>query len=361
MRKIAELQAHPQNYRHHPDAQLEAIGKSLNKLGQYRPIIIRPDGTILAGHGVVAAAERLGWSEVEVTVFEGTDEQAKQLLVADNELSRMADDDTDVLISLLQEMEDVSAVGWSDDDLEKLIGEIYDDNEHVNDAGPGDVPDDPIVQLGDTWIFGDNDHILVCGDSRDKSIWPETGVVITDPPYGINFEYAKHKDTPDENAKLVSDVFSNARGGLVWTPGLMNIGRELLRYPDAKIAVWYKKFSNAGNGLGGANTWEPILIHQPPCKKLNNDVLTVQTDRVSVNETPLNDLHPCPKPVQLYVELIEAFSRKNVIDPFCGSGTTLIAAEKTGRKCYGIEIDPRYCDVIINRYIQATGKTVKKQ
>ena len=138
----------------------------------------------------------------------------------------------------------------------------------------------------------------------------------------------------------------------------MNLARDIERFGKTKIAVWHKKFAMAGNGIGGASTWEPVLIINPQKRGLNNDVLVIKTDKEFVDGVNLRELHSCPKPVGLYEELINSLSepKSYVFEPFCGSGTTLIAAEKTGRKCFGMEMSPRYCDVIVARWEQFTGK-----
>jgi DNA modification methylase len=205
----------------------------------------------------------------------------------------------------------------------------------------------------------------MCGDSTsidaiDKLMdGNKANMVFTDPPYGIGYEYDEHQDNDNEaNAQLVWDVFALHDCGKVWTPGLMNLARDIDRFGKTKVAVWHKKFAMAGNGIGGASTWEPILILNPSEKSLNNDVIVLKTDKEFVGGQNLRELHSCPKPVGLYEELISSLSKpKDIIfEPFCGSGTTLIASEKTGRKCYGMEMSPKYCDVIVKRWEEFTGK-----
>lgn len=212
-----------------------------------------------------------------------------------------------------------------------------------------------------------SDHRLVCGDCTV----PETvdaalggakpDLMVTDPPYGIGYEYTDHDDADSQaNLLLIERAFGLCASGKVWTPGLMNLARDISRFGKAKVLCWNKKFAAAGNGLGGASTWEPILVcGELPRKSLNNDVLEFPTDRQTVGGKNLRDLHSCPKPVGLYQFLIEAFSMPGniVYEPFCGSGTTLIACEKSWRRCRATEISPAYTDVIIIRWQEYTGKT----
>ena len=355
------FKGNPENYRAHPDQQLAVLRESLQRFGVFRNVVARPDGTILAGHGILAAAQAEGLKQFPCVVFDGTDEEARALMVADNEQARLAEDDADQLSQLLTSLQAdglMDVTGHDDESLARLLEEVAAQHPPTGfvpeDEGPGEPPEDPVTQPGDVWVCGRSR--VICGDSRNPGNWPKEGLTLTDPPYGIGFGYVSHADKPEENAELVADVFACAPQGIVWTPGLMNLGRELARYPDAKILVWYKRFAQAGNGLGGASTWEPVLVVNPPCRSLNNDVLDIPTDRVEMDGKPLNDLHPCPKPVALYGALAQAFSERVVIDPFLGSGTTLIACEQLGRICYGIEIEPRYVDVAVRRWMKLTNQ-----
>ncbi|HOQ98237.1 MAG TPA: DNA methyltransferase [Anaerolineae bacterium] len=353
-----------ENYRGHPEAQIELLRGSLREFGVFKNVVAREDGTVLAGHGIIAAAKAEGIATLPVHVFTGTDAEARALMVADNELSRpgLVQDDPDQLSQLLTSLQAdglMQVTGHDDASLADLLAEVDAQRPPTGfvpeeDPGPGEPPVDPVTRLGDVWVMGE--HRLVCSDSRKPEAWPKQGLTLTDPPYGIGFGYEGHADKPEENAQLVADVFALAPQGIVWTPGLMNLSRELQRYPEAKVLAWTKGFAQAGNGLGGASTWEPVLVVSPPKRKLKNDVLSYGTDRVLLDGKPLNKLHPCPKPVALYVELAQAFAEAEVVEPFCGSGTTLIACEVAGKRCHAIELEPRYCDVTVTRYQRMTHK-----
>jgi hypothetical protein len=229
------------------------------------------------------------------------------------------------------------------------------------DAVP-DEPEDAITQAGDIWTLGA--HRLICGDATapddvERLLAGVTPLLmVTDPPYGIDFNYSSHDDSSrDGNASLVELAFNLAPDGKCWTPGLMNLARDITRFGDAKVLAWHKLFASAGSGLGGASTWEPVLVVDPPRTNLKNNYLRFGTDRENVDGVSLLELHPCPKPVALYALLVASFTEvgTRIYDPFLGSGTTLIAAEMEGRVCYGLEIDPIYCDVIVQRWQEFTG------
>jgi len=364
---VGKLMPHPKNVR---QGDVGAISMSLEMHGQYRPIVAQKStGYILAGNHTYKAAMSLGWKEIAVTYVDVDDDQALRILLMDNRANDIATYDEhglgEVLSLLMDTEKQLAGTGVSPEDLNELLALVTDltppDLLDDPDAVPDKVPAKSVT--GDVWLLGP--HRLVCGDSTNPLDLEkakgknQVKLVVTDPPYGIGFGYGEHDDSSnDANAQLVEDVFALVNEvGLVWTPGLMNLPRDIARFGKTKVAVWHKKFAGAGNGLGGASTWEPVLIINPPVKKLSNDYLVFQTDRVELLGKGLNEHHPCPKPVALYQHLIEAFTdpKDVVYEPFCGSGTTLIAAHQANRVCVAIEFDPHYVDVICARFQQLTG------
>jgi len=363
---VNKLIPYAKNSRTHSPEQVGQIAASIKEFGFRNPILVDGVG-IIAGHGRLLAAQKLGLDKVPtIDCSDMTESQKKAYIIADNKLAMNAGWDNAMLIIEMQELEDkgfdLTLLGFEDKELNALLQPEIVDGLTDEDAVP-DVPDEPKTKLGDIYILGN--HRLMCGDSTniddiEKLMdGKKADMVFTDPPYGIGYEYDEHQDNDNNaNAQLVWDVFALHDCGKVWTSGLMNLARDIERFGKAKVAVWHKKFAMAGNGMGGASTWEPILILNPQKKGLNNDVLVIKTDKEFVNGKNLRELHSCPKPVGLYQELIDSLSenKSNIFEPFCGSGTTLIACEKTNRKCFGMEISPRYCDVIINRWEEFTGK-----
>lgn len=365
-RAVASLVPYARNARTHSPDQVDQIAASIREFGWTIPVLVDEAGTLIAGHGRVMAAKKLGISDVPVMVAEGWSEaQRKAYVLADNKLALNAGWDNELLcveLEGLKELDfDISLTGFSGDELVSILAEK---TEGLTD--PDEVPEppaEPVTVLGDVWQLGN--HRIICGDSTDPESAKKVGsdktdMLLSDPPYGIGYSYEEHDDSDNEqNAQLVADAFALGPDAKVWTPGLPNLARDIARLGKARVLIWVKKFAAAGNGLGGASTWEPILVlGRTPERKLKNDVLEVMTERESVNGVSLRKLHSCPKPVALYAALAEALTKpgQKIYEPFSGSGTTLMACEKTARHCRAVEITPAYVDVAIIRWQAFTGK-----
>jgi hypothetical protein len=363
---IASLMLDPANVRTHDSKNLESIKASLARFGQQKPIVVNSKGIIVAGNGTMMAAKMLNWSSVEIVRTDLEGAEAIAYAIADNRTAELAGWDEAALAQQLAALqiddeELANIAGFTDAEIEAMI---LDGKEIEEDEVP-EPPVDPITKAGDLWLLGN--HRVLCGDSTKADDvarlmnGSKADITISDPPYGIGYEYSDHDDSNnDDNAELVRVAFSLGADVKVWTPGLNNLARDISRFGTAKVAVWFKKFAAAGNGLGGASVWEPILIvGRPKVQSLPTDVIECMTDRETLDGKSLRELHSCPKPVKLYGQIMDAFTEKGtaIHDPFLGSGTTLIAAEQLNRKCYGMEISPAYCDVIVKRWETLTGKT----
>jgi DNA modification methylase len=349
--KITDIKPNPENPRiikDHKFKQLVESIKSFPQMLELRPIVIDENNVVLGGNMRLKACIEAGLTDVPVVQAKDlTDLQKKEFIVKDN----------------------VGYGEWDWDELannwdEQLLTEWGLDIPHFDVEELEAKEDDFAIpnEIKSEFVYGDlieiGEHRLLCGDSTnpehiDKLMnGRKADLVLTDPPYGIGYEYDKHKDNDnDANAQLVSDVFSLHQCGKVWTPGLMNLARDISRFGETKVGVWYKKFAQAGNGVGGASTWEPILILNPRKKKLDNDVIELMVEKEELHGKSLREFHSCPKPVKLYAELVEAFADMNhlIFEPFCGSGTTMIASHQMKRVCYGMEMSEKYCQVIVDR------------
>lgn len=367
------------NSRTHSREQIEQIKASFRQFGFVGIIAYRGTG-LKIGHARRQAALEM-WGAGETVMGPGrrealpkgqlpaidlaglSDADVRALVIADNKLALNAGWDEGVLRSELEALLAIDfpmpVLGFDTSELAGLFAA-------GKKRDPDHVPPPPAVPIsrpGDVWALGP--HRLVCGDATDPAVVAlvtggrKMALLLTDPPYGIGYEYREHDDTDAEaNADLVAAVFALAPKAKVWTPGKMNLARDLTRFGEARMAIWHKGFAAAGNGMGGASTLEPVLILDPPKRNLANDYLHFGTDREEIGGQSLRDLHPCPKPVALYAHLLEAFcpAGGHVYEPFSGSGTTLIACETRGCICHAVEIDPAYVDVAVQRWEGFTGK-----
>ena len=362
--KLSEIKSNPNNPRIIKDDKFHKLVKSIQefpKMLEIRPIVVNQDMIVLGGNMRLKASKEAGLKEVFIVKADDlTEDEQKQFIIKDN--VGFGEWDWDMLANeweadLLEEWGlDVPDFGITEEPAAE-----EDDYEMPDEIQTDIVPGD-LIEIGE--------HRLLCGDSTnpehiDKLMnGKKADLVLTDPPYGIGYEYDKHKDNDnDANAQLVSDVFSLHQCGKVWTPGLMNLSRDISRFGETKVAVWYKKFAAAGNGVGGASTWEPILILDPPNKKLNNDVIELMIEKEELHGKSLREFHSCPKPVKLYGQLVESFSHLGnlIFEPFCGSGTTMIASHQMKRICYGMEMSEKYCQVIVDRMKKLDSNLVIKK
>jgi DNA modification methylase len=368
--RIADLTPDPQNARQHDDKNLKAIMGSLKEFGQRKPIVITEAGTIVAGNGTVEAAKRLGWTDIEVVKVPGdwTDAQVKAFAIADNRTAELANWNQEVLTSQLLELE---AEGW---ELAEFGFEAFqlpdEDKPIIEDEIPESAPGR--VALGDIWQLGN--HRLMCGDATDLLNLAilmgdkKADLVLTDPPYGVSYQSNMREKSKKFDVLANDDVVLDIAPSIktysagwvfVWTSWkVLNLWLEKLEsfgYPTNMI-IWDK----GGGGIGDlektfASDYEVALVWH------NNQKLT--SKRIgsvwSINKDGSSQyLHPTQKPVALSAMAIEHTTNKGnlVLDIFGGSGSTLIAAEQTKRTCYMMELDPKYCDVIIERWEKLTGQ-----
>ena len=409
-RAISELLPHPRNYRRHPEHQLAILRESLRVHGQQKPVVITPDGTILAGHGLVEAARAEGWSEIACHIYDGPYPEA--FLAIDNRASDLAEDDEAALAQLLRDLEaqdQLNAAGWQQDDLHELLlrleaeeksgrDETFDAEGAMAEAEQQQGP--TRVQPGEMWQLGR--HRLLCGDATDPANWARlmagdaAHAIITDPPYAIN--YLGGRAAQEERIGAKRRGTEVQEGDAYWDDLTDNEYRTLLtgslslahQHSDEKapLYLWFASshlrdvldcMSETGwqernllvwvknNGAGALfaqykHWYEPCFYafkrgQAPRWHGPTNERTVWEHDKPTVN-----DLHPTMKPLPLIERSIANATELGqlVVDPFLGSGTAIIAAERTGRRCYGFDLDARYCDVIISRWEQfAQAEAVK--
>ncbi len=331
---------------------------ALGEIGFADALLVREeDGQIQIIDGHLRAGIALD-QEVPVLVLDVTAEEADKLLATFDPITGLAEAD----VSALRELAD--SIDFDSKGLRAMVDEMLASAggtvEIEQDEVPA-VPGEATTQPGDLYVLGE--HRVLCGDATkaedvDRVMDGEQAATVTDPPYGVGYEY----ESWDDSDSVVNDALfhhiNKTVGPLIYFCGSVNLLREMNR-GRCKVLIWHKPWSMTHSGIGnGRHHWEPIIVRNlTKGAYLASDVLVQSTDRIP----GLRDAHSCPKPVGLLAALIEALVPDGVVyDPFLGSGTTIIAAEQLGRKCYGIEIEPRYVDVIVERWENLTGQRAER-
>lgn len=369
IKSVSDLIPYINNSRTHSDEQINQVAASIQEFGFTNPILIDEKNSIIAGHGRIQAAQKLGITEVPCIIISGlTEGQKKAYVIADNQLALNAGWDIDMLkaeVLTLNELDmDLSLLGFDDDFLGSLLEPEQQEGLTDEDAVP-DVQDEPISKQGDIWICGN--HRVMCGDSTSIDAvellmdGQKADMVFTDPPYNVAFNGRSGKFDVIKNDNLADAEFISFIDGVIQTIKTINpsvyyiwcnwdfygVLQGKLDYKSC--IVWAKNVFGMGDGY--RHQHEFCLFNGKIDEHIKNesDLWEVKKDSKYV--------HPTQKPVALSVR---AFSNHikltNILDLFGGSGSTLIGAEQTGRKAYIMELDPKYVDVIVRRWQDFTGK-----
>jgi DNA modification methylase len=382
-RAIRSLIPYAKNARPHSDAQVDEIAASIRSFGWTNPVLVDGQNGIIAGHGRVLAARKLGMTEVPVIELAGMSEAEKRAyIIADNKLALNAGWDLETLSLELTDLQnlgfDVELTGFKGDELASLLSAGTLGLTDPDDAPP--LPPTPVSRVGDLWLLGR--HRLLCGDSTcsDDVNRCLTGItphlMVTDPPYGVNY-------TPEWRTKLANDPEGLATGTVMnddranwqeaWTlfPGdVAYVWHASLQTPDAAASL-----VNAGFALRSQIVWDKTRLvigrgdyhwQHEPCWYAVRKGKTghwsgdrKQTTVWSISHLKSETGHGTQKPIECMKRPIENNSSPGqaIYEPFCGSGTTIIAAEMTGRICHAIDLDPSYVDVAVGRWQAFTGET----
>jgi site-specific DNA-methyltransferase (adenine-specific) len=382
-KKLNELIPYHGNPRNHSEKSVDAVASSIHEFGFKVPIVIDAHNVIIAGHGRYQAAQKLDLDEVPVLIADDlSDAQVKAFRLADNKVAEQSTWDEELLqieLELLNEL---------DFDMETFGFENIEFQEEEGLTDPDDVPEEPpaICQPGDTWQLGR--HILICGDAADPATMETlfedkvtASLLLTDPPYNVDYTGGTEKALKIQNDKMgateylkfLTDTIGNAvtylnKGasfylfhadteGLTCRRAVIEAGLSL-----RQCLIWYK---TNGFVLGRQDyQWqhEPCLYGWKPGEAHNWYGDRSQSTILEFDKPDKSLDHPTMKPVELLTYMIKNSSKRDdiVCDPFLGSGSTIISCERTGRVCYGAEIDPRYCDVVIHRWEDYTGKKAER-
>lgn len=368
---VDTLKENPKNPNKHPDSQIELLAKNIKYLGWRHPITVsKRSGFIVAGHGRLMAARKLGLKIVPVDYQDfNFDADEIAVLVADNRLAELSETSEDDLKKILSELDgeiDIDLTGFSEADVEQLMRDIS-DNSPLDEDVP-EVSENPITRFGDLFEFGE--HRLLCGDSTDaEQVRKLMGgdiadMVFTDPPYNVDYGDDERKIENDNLGsgfpqfleKVLKNIFEFSKGAIYICmssseiDALQSTFRRLGGHWSTFI-IWAKDTFTLGRS-DYHRQYEPILYGW---KDGGSHYFCGDRSQGDVWEFPKpkkNDVHPTMKPVELCERAVQNSSKPNdiVLDLFGGSGSTLIACERTKRKCRMMEFEPKYCDVILKRY-----------
>jgi len=384
---VDSLTFDPANVRKHPEANLAAIKASLTRFGQQKPIVVDAKGVVVAGNGTLAAAKAMGWRTVKAIRTNLAGAEATAFAIADNRTAELAEWDEAALHQQLaaiaiDDEELLAATGFDEKELAKLAAAAAPE---VNEDEVPETPADPITQPGDLWMLGK--HRLLCGDSTKAEDverlmdGQRADLMLTDPPYNVDYTgktkdalkvandsmadgdfrkflvacfgaafdamkpgasfYVFHADSEGYNFRgAVKDCGQIVRQCLIWTKDVLVMGRQDYQWQHEPCLYGWKE--------GAAHGWYSD----------RKQTTLLRFDRPTRSED-----HPTMKPVAMFAYLMGNSTAPQGLayDPFLGSGTTLIAAEQLGRTCYGMEISPAYCDVIVKRWETLTGRKAERE
>ena len=388
-----KLIPYARNSRTHNDEQVAQIIASIKEFGFTNPILIDKDNVIIAGHGRLMAAQRMGLTEVPVIKLPHlTETQRRALVIADNKIAMNAGWDEEMLQLEMAELKeadfDLDLLGFNPDEINEieLFGKTNPEPSETDDEVP-EPPAEPTSRKGDLWILGN--HRLLCGDTTMiddvKKLMQNdiADMIFTDPPYNVNYgatmkDALRYHSSPNHDRRIMNDNLGDNFGQFL-TDSLTNMlmyccGAAYVCMSSSELHTLYNSFIEAGGKwstfiiwakntftLGRADyqrQYEPILYGWVKEKDHYWCGDRNQSDVWEYNKPVRNDLHPTMKPVELVMRAIQNSSKLGgiVLDGFGGSGSTLIACEKLGRSARLVELDPKYCDVIIKRWEEMTGK-----
>lgn len=377
---IDKLIPYARNARTHSKEQILQLRASLREFGFVNPVIVDQNYNVIAGHGRILAAKEEGIAEVPCVFAEHlTDAQKRAYILADNRLAMNAGWDAEMLSIELADLQgadfDISLLGFDDAELNKLMGgaeNVRDDDFDVD----GELQKPVVTKQGDLWLLGK--HRLVCGDSTRAETFDvimagnHANLVVTDPPYNVNYEGTagkiKNDNMKDEAFyQFLFNAFTRTEKAMAQDASIY------VFHADTEGLNFRKAFADAGFYLSGTCIWkkQSLVLGRSPYQWQHEPVLfgwkksgkhawysdRKQSTIWEFDKPKKNTDHPTMKPVPLiaYPILNSSMTGCIVLDPFGGSGSTLIACEQTDRVCFTVELEEKYCDVIVKRYIEQIG------
>ena len=387
---VEKLIPYARNARTHSDDQVAQIAASIAEFGWTNPILAGADGIVIAGHARLLAARKLGMTEIPVIVLDHLSEsQRRALVLADNRLALNAGWDEEMLRVELTALEEdgfnLDLVGFTDDELEDLLADPEGESAAglTDDDAVPETPDKAATVTGDIWVMGN--HRLLCGDATQMEAVEKVlagglaDMVFTDPPYNVNYGATMKDKLRGKKRKIANDNLG-VDFELFLRESCVNLlavtkGAVYICMSSSELHTLQKAFREAGGHWSTFVIWakntftmgrsdyqrqyEPMLYGWKEGTDHYWCGARDQGDVWFVKKPVVNDLHPTMKPVELVERAIRNSSKSldTVLDPFGGSGTTLIACQKSGRQARLIELEARYCDVIVRRWQEFTGES----
>jgi DNA modification methylase len=385
---LDRLTPYARNVRTHSEDQVAQIAASIIEFGWLNPVLIDDAGNVIAGHGRLLAARKLGLETVPVIrASHLTPAQVRAYRLADNRLAELSGWNEEMLatelVALRDEDVDLGLLGFDDAEIDRLLAEPGGEFGAADEAPA--PPADPISRPGDFWICGQ--HKVLCGDA---TVLADVEAVLageladlcfTDPPYNVNYANSADQKKRGKNRPILNDALGKQFGDLLYD-ACVNIltvtkGAVYICMSSSELDVLQKAFRAAGGHWSTFVIWakNTFTLGRSDYQRQYEAVLygwkegvdhywcgaRDQGDVWFIDKPVKNDLHPTMKPVELVERAIRnsSKSRDTVLDPFGGSGTTLIAAERAGRRARLIELDPKYVDVIVQRWQNLTGGSAK--
>ncbi len=382
-KSVAELKPYERNARTHSRKQIRQIADSIKNFGFINPVVVDENGRILAGHGRVEAAKLLGANQVPtISVEHLSEDKIRAYILADNRIAEKAGWDKSILALEFQELIvtepdlDISLTGFEISEIEQILGVSPDGAD--DDADAVEIKGPAITKKWDLWLLGE--HRLLCGDATSVSDFETlmagkaAAMAFTDPPYNIDYKGGENK----KRRKILNDNLGSSFGSFLQS-ACGNIlkatdGATYICMSSSELHTLQEAFIKAGGHFSTFLIWaknnftlgrsdyqrqyEPILYgwREGASRQWCGD--RSQSDIWFFDKPVRSDIHPTMKPIGLVMRAIRNSSEREdiILDPFLGSGTTLVAAERTKRVCYGMELDPLYVDASIRRWQRHTGK-----
>lgn len=414
--KLKRAEYNPRKELTPEDPEYQQLKKSIVEFGYVVPVVVNSDMTVIGGHQGLTVLEDLGYKKIECSVQNLNKTQEKALNLALNKINGIWDNDKlEKILAELKELEfDMDITGFTPEELNDIFNDTLEATEDDFDVDKElEEITEPVTQLGDMWILGN--HRLLCGDSTDKEAVEElmnnkeADMVLTDPPYNVDIENSQGMKIKNDNMdnktfreflikafKNISETLKAGGAFYIWFASREHINFEKA-LNENKLKVRQELIWNKNMFVLGSQDYqwkhEPCLYgwkdgaahyftddrtqatviedkHQDFRKLKKEELINIlediyadktSTTIIEENRPTISDLHPTMKPIKLLSRLIKNSSRINesVLDLFGGSGSTLIACEQLNRICYMMELDPKYCDVIIKRWETLTGKKAK--